>query len=308
MNVKIRVLYGGTSEEREVSLRSGKGVATALEQGGFDVELHDLREEAIPVGWHADDAVVFPILHGTFGEDGQLQEKLERGGFDYAGCGSVSSRICFDKEEALHVAEKLAVPTARRIVGQGSQDFPIHRVEQEVGFPAILKPACQGSSVDLYRIGNAEELVTALARIRPGKCLLEEQIQGREFSIGVVGGKALGLVEICPEGGLYDYHHKYTTGATRYLFPAPLEEARTREFQQMAEAIYAGCDCRDFARVDFLQRPEGEPVFLEINTLPGMTETSLLPKSASVCGWNYVELVKRMVEPAIHRFRLRTGR
>lgn len=308
MKVKIRVLYGGTSEEREVSLRSGKGVATALQQGGFDVELYDLQEDVLPVEWHADEAVVFPILHGTFGEDGQLQQMLEARGFDYAGCGSVSSRLCFDKEEALHIAEKRAVPTARRIVGQGHGDFPIVRVHREVGFPAILKPACQGSSVDLYRIANAEELDVALTRIRPGKCLLEEQIQGREFSVGVVEGKALGLVEICPEGGLYDYHHKYTTGATRYLFPAPLEEDRTREIQRLAETIYEGCECRDFARVDFLQRPGGEPVFLEINTLPGMTETSLLPKSASVCGWNYVELVTRMVEPAIHRFRLRTGR
>lgn len=305
MSEKIRVLYGGTSEEREVSLRSGEGVINALEQSGYVVEPHDLREDQLPGAWSPDEAVVFPVLHGTFGEDGQLQALLEQAGFEYTGCDSRASGVCFDKIQALKVAEGMGIPTARRMVGENNDDFQVDRIVEEIGFPLILKPACQGSSVGLFRINNEQELAEGLNNRPAGVYLIEEQIVGREFSIGVVEGKALGIVEICPEGGLYDYHHKYTAGATRYLFPAPLSEEQTSQLQRMAEQVYQGCGCRDFARVDFLQRPNGDPVFLEINTLPGMTETSLLPKSASVVGWSYPELVSRMVTPAIERFRKR---
>ncbi len=249
--------------------------------------------------------MIFPVLHGTFGEDGGLQRLLEEAGYEYVGCDSRSSHTCFDKELTLLAAESVGAPVALRLVCAESGLLEPAQAEREIGFPAVLKPACQGSSVGLHIIRCREDLLGALPQMPAGKVLLEEQICGREFSIGVLDGNALGVVEIRPKGGVYDYAHKYTAGATEYLFPAPLSAEQTHEARQWAEKVYQVCGCRDFARVDFLQRPDGRFVFLEVNTIPGMTQTSLLPKSAHVCGMEYEELVQKMIGPALHRFKNR---
>ncbi len=305
MNERIYVLYGGISAEREVSLRSGEGVMQALRDAGLQPTGVDMQGDSIEGLPAPASGVIFPVLHGTFGEDGQLQQLLENAGYEYVGCDAVSSKVCFDKELALLAAESVGTPVARRLVCAQASQLDGRQVEREIGFPAVLKPACQGSSVGLHVLRSQDDLLRALPAVPPGKLLIEEQICGREFSVGVLEGKALGIVEIRPRGGVYDYEHKYTVGATEYLFPAPLPDDRTEEIRTWAERVYRVCGCRDFARVDFLQRPDGRPVFLEVNTIPGMTATSLLPKSASVYGIGYVELVEKMVCPARQRFKNR---
>jgi D-alanine-D-alanine ligase len=305
MNTPIYVLYGGTSAEREVSLRSAEGVVRALYKAGHQPIGIDLQKDSIEDLPAPDSGVIFPVLHGTFGEDGQLQQLLENGGYEYVGCDATSSRICFDKELALLAAESIGAPVAKRLVYSQVSELDVSEIEREIGFPAVLKPACQGSSVGLHVLRSKDDLLRALPRVPSGKLLIEEQIQGREFSVGVLDGQALGIVEIKPKGGVYDYKHKYTDGFTEYLFPAPLSDDMTMEIRKWAERIYNACGCRDFARVDFLQHSNGRPVFLEVNTIPGMTATSLLPKSASVLGMDYVQLVEKMICPALQRFKNR---
>jgi len=175
-------------------------------------------------------------------------------------------------------------------------------VVKKLGSDLVAKPANEGSSVGLVLIGNESELEEWLKKPRKGQWLVEQRIRGRELTCGVLNGKGMGVVQIVPAVGVYDFKSKYTPGSTQYLFPAPIPHAKADLVRKYAETAFAACCCRDYARADFIM-PDGEaPVFLELNTLPGMTPTSLLPKSASCVGLNFDELVKRMIEPAIARF------
>ena len=168
----------------------------------------------------------------------------------------------------------------------------------------VVKPNAEGSSVGLHLVRGTEALATVLAGITAGSWLIEARIAGRELSVGLLGGRALGVVEIRPRSGVYDYASKYTKGATEYFAPAPLEAAVTAAVQRAAEAAFAACGCRDYARADFILSAQNEPIFLEINTLPGMKETSLLPMSARCAGLDFIALVRELVTPALERFHL----
>jgi D-alanine-D-alanine ligase len=298
----IAVLCGSDSPEREVSLVSGREVAKALAKEGLMVELYELPGSELPAALDPARHVVFPALHGGWGENGGLQAALEARGFAYAGCGPESSRLCMDKVQTKNLLATAGLPVLPQVVFAGEKPPEAAKIISMLGETLIVKPVGEGSSVGLHRVRNAAELAATLRVLGTGRWMVEPWVQGREISVGVLQGRALGLVEIRPKGGVYDYQHKYTAGMTEYLFPAPVAEELTKLVAGAAEEAFAACRCRDFARVDFMLPAAGGAVILEINTLPGLTPTSLLPKSASCCGYAFGTLVRAMAGPALARF------
>jgi D-alanine-D-alanine ligase len=228
---------------------------------------------------------------------------LEEQGFAYAGCGPAASRLCMDKVETKRVLAAAGWPVLPHVIFTGDQPSSAAAIAEKLGPAVIIKPVAEGSSVGLHRAANRKELSEALTKLGPGQWMAERWVRGREVSVGVLAGRALGVVEIRPkDGASYDFEHKYTAGMTEYLFPAPLDEVLTAAIQKIAAGAFAACGCRDFSRVDFMLPPEGGAVILEINTMPGCTPTSLLPKSASCCGYTFGKLVHAMISPAQERF------
>lgn len=337
----IVVLCGGKSAEAEVSLVSGRAVFAALQAQGYRAERVELTEDRLPQGLSAEHVVVFPAMHGGYGEGGNLQRDLDALGIHYAGSDAAASALCMDKAatknrigkgSGFHVARSVAFTTAKRhpaamlwaALGKGetaeteanaaendprgSRDSAVAadaevsgKKQDKAAVRAVLKPRSGGSSVGLFLLDSAEELQSVLETLPQGEWLLERRILGREMTIGVLGGTAQAIVEIVPEGGVYDFTRKYRGGSTQYLFPAPLPPALAAEIATSAERVCAACGCRDFARVDFILDESGRAFFLEVNTLPGLTPTSLLPKSASVGGLDFNALVERMLSPALAR-------
>lgn len=296
----IVVLYGGVGPEREVSLLSGQAIAKALSQQ-FAVEPLQINRAHLPESIDGEKSIVFPALHGTFGEDGRLQALLEKAGIQYCGSDSVASQLCMMKDKTKARASRLGIPVPEAIVFDGAQTPLADDVIDQLGTSLVIKPADQGSSVGLSFTEHRSALGAALSRIRDGNWLIERRIRGRELTVGLLNGKAMGIVEILSPTGEYDFKAKYTAGTTEYRYPADLKPAVETQIRESAEALFENCGCRDFARIDFLL--EGaEAYFLEINTLPGLTATSLLPKSASCIGLDFEALARELVAPAIQRF------
>jgi len=310
--LNITVMLGGPSAEREVSLRSGAAVAKALRSLGHEVFEVDPKdgEFALP----PETNVVFLALHGTYGEDGTVQRQLERLGVIYTGCDAEASRIAFDKVLTKNFCIKAGVPTAKFLVVNSAQ-MPFPKYFQP---PLVVKPVRQGSSVGLQFVERAEDWQKALAEALKfdSEVLVEEKIIGRETTVGILDGKPLPIVEVHPKAGSYDYRNKYTAGCTEYFCPADFDSATTGKIQAAALGAFHAIGGRDYARVDVMVREVGqassrsaqagclchyEPVVLEVNTLPGMTETSLLPKAAAAAGLNYAELCQRMIDLALDR-------
>ncbi len=293
----VTVMLGGPSAEREVSLRSGVQVAEALRSIGFEVHELDPKQEEWTLPRGTD--VVFLALHGTYGEDGTVQRRLEELRVPYTGCDPESSRIGFDKNLTKQRLVEAGIPTARfTMINSANASWPI-------GWnpPVVLKPARQGSSVGLQfveRVGDWSQALTEAMRY-DSEVLMEEKVIGRECTAGILAGKPLPLVEVRPKTGVYDYQNKYTSGTTEYFCPAPFDADITDRVQSAALGAFKAIGGRDYGRVDVIVRPEGEPAVLEVNTLPGMTETSLLPKAAAAAGLSYPELCRQMVELALSR-------
>ena len=295
--LNITVMLGGPSAEREVSLRSGAAVAKALRSLGHTVQELDPRDGTwvLPAGTD----VVFLALHGTYGEDGTVQRRLDELGALYTGCDAEASRIAFDKVLTKQRCVAAGVPTARYLVVDSEKapwpkDWPP---------PLVVKPVRQGSSVGLQFIERTETWPGALAEALKfdSEVLVEEKIIGRETTVGILGGKPLPVVEVRPKTGSYDYQNKYTAGRTEYFCPADFDAAMTERIQTAAVGAFQAIGGRDYARVDVMVGAGGKPVVLEVNTLPGMTETSLLPKAAAAAGLDYAQLCQRMVELALER-------
>lgn len=293
----ITVMFGGFSAEREVSLKTGACVARALRSLGHRVTELDPRDAAwtLPPGTE----VVFLALHGTYGEDGQVQTRLEEMRVPYTGCDPEASRIAFDKVLTKERCVQAGVPTARHcILTSPSATWP-------KGWqpPVVLKPVCQGSSVGLQFVDRVSDFSAALAEsLRyDRKVMMEERIMGRETTVGILDGRALPVVEVRPRKGGYDYGNKYTAGATEYFCPAPFDPPVLARIQSAGLGAFHAIGGRDYARVDVMVRPNGDPVVLEVNTLPGMTDTSLLPKAAAAAGIGYADLCQRMIELAWRR-------
>lgn len=296
---KIVVLYGGVGPEREVSLQSGEAIGKAL-KANFEVEMHCLDAEQLPESIDPASVIVFPALHGTFGEDGQLQALMEAAGVHFAGSGAEASRLCMDKDRTKRIARELGVLVPDGMAFAGASVPLADEVIERLGESLVVKPTDKGSSVGLYFTEHRSALGVTLSQIHDGNWLIEQRIQGRELTVGLLNGKAMGIVEILSASGVYDYAAKYTPGSTEYRFPAELDADLTSKIQAQAEQIYAACDCRDFARVDFLL-DGSDAYFLEVNTLPGLTATSLLPKSASCVGYDFEGLAAELVAGALSR-------
>ncbi len=297
--LSITVLLGGPSAEREVSLRSGAAVAAALRGRGHQVYEVDPRAPDWRVG--PGTQVVFLALHGTYGEDGTVQRRLDELGVAYTGCDAEASQIGFDKFLTKERCLAAGVPTARfALIESPEASWPM-------GWnpPIVLKPVRQGSSVGLQFVERVADWGKALAESMrfDSRVLMEEKIVGRETTVGILAGEPLPVVEVRPKAGVYDYQTKYTAGTTEYLCPAPFDATVTAAIQQAGLGAFRAIGGRDYARVDVMVKPNGEPVVLEVNTLPGMTETSLLPKAAAAAGIGYAELCQRMIDLALARSR-----
>jgi D-alanine-D-alanine ligase len=295
--LKITVMLGGPSAEREVSLRSGAAVVAALRSRGHDVFELDPQDANWVLPEKTD--VVFLALHGTYGEDGTVQRQLEKLGVAYTGCDAEASRIAFDKLLTKQSCIEAVVPTAKFLVADSAQTpWPLGWQP-----PMVVKPVRQGSSVGLQFVNRVDEWHTALAEsLRfDSEVLVEEKIIGRETTVGILDGQALPVVEVRPKTGSYDYQTKYTAGASEYFCPADFDAATTQRIQAAALGAFKAIGGRDYSRVDVMVRPDGSPVVLEVNTLPGMTETSLLPKAAAAMGISFPDLCQRMVELALQR-------
>jgi D-alanine-D-alanine ligase len=292
---KVVVLLGGPGSEREVSLRSGAAVARALRSLGAIVEELDVKDSDFSLP--ADINLAYNMIHGTFGEDGQIQEILERRGIPYTGEGVTGSQLAFDKILSKRRFDEKGVPTGQWHVltaGQSPRLDP----------PFVVKAPRQGSSVGVHIIKNAAHLPAALADCyRFGdEVIVEEFFAGRELTVGILGEVALPVIEIVPREGFYDYEHKYTKGASEYFVPASIGEDATHAVQQAALAAKRALDLEVYSRVDVILAPDGRLNVLEINTIPGMTETSLLPKAAAVVGLDFSALCERIASLSLQRF------
>ncbi|GAT34314.1 D-alanine-D-alanine ligase [Terrimicrobium sacchariphilum] len=290
----VAVLMGGPGAEREVSLRSGAAVARALSTLGAKAVEVDVTGPhfTLPEGVH----LAYNMIHGTFGEDGQLQAILEAKGVPYTGEGVEGSRLAFDKIESKRKFDAAGVPTAAfEVLGRGDQPGLIA--------PYVIKAPRQGSSVGVHIIHDTAHVPAALEDCFQfgDEVLVEDFVKGRELTIGILGGKALPVIEIVPNEGFYDYAHKYTKGASSYYVPAEIGEENTRRVQEAAEAAHKALGLEIYSRVDILLAADGSLSVLEINTIPGMTETSLLPKAAAVVGLDFPALCERIAELSLAR-------
>jgi D-alanine-D-alanine ligase len=302
----IAVFAGGTSAEREVSLGSGAACAVALARSR-PTQLFQIDTAALPAGLDPRRHVVFSTLHGTFGEDGGMQGLLDAAGVQYAGCDAASSALTMDKTRTKATVAAAGVPVIPGVTFAAGAPPAVEDIVRQFGERVVLKPNEEGSSVGLHIIDTRAQLAQALGDATRGRWMIERRILGRELAVGVMNGRALGVVEIRPKSGVYDYESKYTKGRTEYLAPAPLGDALTAAIRSAAEQAFAACGCRDYARVDFMVGERGEFYLLEINTLPGMKETSLLPMSARCAGLDFTALVREMVTPALRRFASAAG-
>jgi D-alanine-D-alanine ligase len=233
-----------------------------------------------------------------------MQRLLDAAGVAYAGCDAASSALTMDKTRTKQAAAARGVRVADAVVFSGEKKPTADEVVAKLGESLVVKPNNEGSSVGLALPTTRAELATKLSDITSGSWLIEPRLVGRELSVGVLGGKAMGIVEIRPKSGVYDFTSKYTKGMTEYFAPAPIDGAQTASVQRAAETAFAACGCRDYARVDFILPAQGDAFLLEINTLPGMKETSLLPMSARCAGLDFAGLVRELVTPAVKRFSL----
>lgn len=300
--VTIAVFMGGDSAEREVSLESGKAAFEAI-QKSFTAKSYDIRERTVPEDVLAESHVVFSTLHGLFGEDGGMQSLLDARGISYAGCDAFSSKLCFNKHLTTERVKSLGMAVTREVlIGKGIS-VDIHSLVEDLGDDLVMKPNCQGSSVDLYFTKSEGALQQILSNVNlADEWLIQQRVSGRELTVGVFDGEAGGVVEILPKGGAYDYKSKYTKGMTDYVVPALLDEGLAKKIQESAVSVFHDCDCRDWARMDYILMPDETFVFLEVNTLPGLTELSLLPMSARALGLNFESLLAFILKPAIQRF------
>jgi len=300
--VRVAVLRGGVGRERPVSLESGRCVAEAMQQAGLDVVTSDIQPDDMQVLDRRDIDVFFLALHGEFGEDGQLQQIFEDRGLVYTGSGPEASRLAFDKmaSKRLFARAGVDVPAVVEFT-RGLKPAELDDQLRELGARFVVKPIRQGSSVGVHIVDSRPEAVAAAQQVLAefGDCMVESFIRGRELTVGILGRQALPIIEIRSQTGFYDYQAKYVDNRTEYLFDTLGDAALQTRVQQAALACFDALGCRDFARVDFMLSEGGTPYALEVNTIPGFTTHSLLPKAAARIGLSLSDLCVRIVRTAL---------
>jgi len=292
------VMMGGPGAEAQVSRWSGEGVAKALRKGGADVVVCDIQGTKVEVPENID--IVFDIIHGTFGEDGTLQAILEERGIPYTGAGVEGSRIAFDKILSKKRFLELGIPTASfEILQRGERP--------KMPVPYVIKAPREGSTIGVHIIKKNDETAITAALEDSFKygdtVLVEEFLPGRELTVGILGDDILPIIEIKAQEGVYDYQNKYTPGKSEHLIPAPIDPALTKKIQETALAAHRGLGLEVYSRVDIILGDNGKFIVLEANTLPGMTETSLLPDAAAFFGLDFTALCARIIELSLLRSR-----
>ena len=331
--MKIALLMGGRSAEREISIRTGRGIAQALRNLGHEVTALDAANgrmltageeersampaeavEKLPASSTSAVAnaaaineaeVVFLALHGGAGEDGTIQALLELAGKPYTGSGVLASALAMDKAASKKMFLQEGVLTPEWILLSAGDELPDLEVDSLGGYPLIVKPNTEGSTVGLTVVTQAQDLpeaITLAADYGPD-VLVERYIPGRELTVAVLGDEALPIVEIKPKGGFYDYEHKYTAGMSEYICPADLPEPLAASIRELGVRAAQCLGCRGVSRTDFRLSPANEAYCLEVNTIPGMTPTSLVPMAAKARGMSYDQLVARMLDLAVAEWR-----
>jgi D-alanine-D-alanine ligase len=336
--MKVAVLMGGRSSEREISLRTGRGIAQSLRNLGHEVSAIDAADgRLLPAGEEERAAisagevselpatsetafaradavneaeVVFIALHGGAGEDGTIQALLDMAGKPYTGSGVMSSAVSMDKAMSKRLFEHAGIPTPKWTMFRRGSQRPTLDASALGGYPLIVKPNADGSSIGLTVVTEAADLPAALelaGRYGPD-VMVEQFIPGRELTVAVVGREALPIVEIQPNSGHYDFEAKYTAGRSQYFCPADLPEPLAARIRELGVRSAEALQCAGVSRADFRLDPSNEPYCLEVNTVPGMTPTSLVPMAAKAAGLSYDQLVQRMLELAIEDWNRRRGR
>ncbi len=300
--LKVAVVMGGPSAEREVSIQSGNGVMRALAALGHDARSLDFDSRFVDAIRDIAPDVVFNALHGPGGEDGEIQGVLEWLGIPYTGSGIAACAVAMDKHltKKLLAAEGLPTP-AWDVFDLTGGTLPL--LPGSLNLPLVVKPRASGSSAGVVIVRSHEAWSKAIldAASRTPEVLAEEFVAGREFSCGVLGEEALPVVEILPSDEFYSYDAKYKPGGSRHLVPAPIDHDLTSRLQTLALSVHRLLGLRDYSRADFIVSKEGRPTILEVNALPGMTPTSLLPDEALHAGISYEALVERLLQYAIAR-------
>ena len=332
--MKVALLMGGRSAEREISLKTGRGIAQALRNLGHEVTAVDAADgRLLPAGEEERGALpledstlpalaagavanaeavneaeaVFLALHGGAGEDGTVQALLELAGKPYTGSGVLASALAMNKAMSKRIFEHQGIPTPRWILLQASDREPTVDATALGGYPLVVKPNEQGSTVGLTIVTQPQDLPEALqlAFDYGPDVIVEEYIPGREITVAMLGEEPLPIVEIKPQGGHYDYESKYTPGLSEYFCPADLPETLAARIRELGRRAVRALGCRGVTRVDLRLSPSGTPYCLEANTIPGMTPTSLVPMAARAAGMSYDQLVGRMLELAMSEWELR---
>ncbi len=299
--MKIAILTGGISTERDVSLQTGRCIEQALLKAGYEVVFADINPDSLDILDDTSIDIFFPALHGEFGEDGRLQQILEDKNLCYVGSGPKASALAMDK-----VAAKEHFTTAGAITPcsvRYSDQLTDEKLEEELSSPEkyVVKPITHGSSVGVEIVSLATEAISLAADCNKqyGNCMVEQFVEGREITVGILNGKALPIIEVIPKENFYDYHAKYIADSTEYLFDTITDKALIEKINHDAIACFELLGCRHFGRIDFLLTEDNVPYVLEINTIPGMTTHSLVPKAAAKTGLSMSKLCSLLVKAAI---------
>lgn len=306
---KIAVIRGGRSAEREISLKTGKAILDALNRQGYHTIDIDPAKDLHKRLYQEEIDIAFIALHGRFGEDGTIQGLLELEGIPYTGSGVLASALAMDKIMSKRIFNNLDIDTPKFAVLKANEiEDKLEEIEQDLiddlGLPIVVKPALEGSSLGLSIVKSQDGLIEAIkeALKYDRELLVEEFIPGKEITIGLLGNESpqvLPIIEIRPKEGVYDFKSKYTKGMTDFIIPAELEDKVYRNAESLALKAYQALKCRGMGRVDLRVNSAGEAYVLEVNTIPGMTETSLLPQAAEVVGIDFDQLVVKILENAL---------
>lgn len=294
----IGVICGGISSEREISLKTGEGIYNALVNNGYNAKLIDFKGDNISV--FSDIDIAFLALHGKYGEDGSVQGILELFKIPYTGSGILASSLAIDKifSKKFFVFEKIPTPEYIEINSVSNMDINKikNEIKKDIGYPLVVKPSREGSTIGITIVENENEFESAVnfARIYDNRILIEKFISGRLLTVSIIGDKpiALPIIEIKPKSGFYDFKSKYTVGLTEYIIPACLDDETESKVKELSLKAHNNLGCYGVSRVDLILDKNMVPYVLEINTMPGMTETSLVPKAAAAVGISFEKLVE----------------